>query len=25
MKETAPEAAEKLKEDGADWVLLTPV
>ena len=25
MKETAPEVARKLKEDGADWVLLTPV
>ena len=25
LKETAPEAARKLKEDGADWVLLTPV
>ena len=25
MVETAPEVAKKLKEDGADWVLLTPV
>lgn len=25
LKETAPEVARKLKEDGADWVLLTPV
>jgi D-proline reductase (dithiol) PrdB len=25
LKESAPEAARKLKEDGADWVLLTPV
>jgi D-proline reductase (dithiol) PrdB len=25
LKETAPEVARKLREDGADWVLLTPV
>jgi D-proline reductase (dithiol) PrdB len=25
MQETAPDVAKKLKEDGADWVLLTPV
>ena len=25
MRESAPEVAAKLKEDGADWVLLTPV
>ncbi len=25
LRETAPEAARKLREDGADWALLTPV
>ncbi len=25
LKETGPEVAHKLREDGADWVLLTPV
>jgi len=25
IKETAPEVARKLREDGADWVLLSPV
>jgi len=25
LKETGPEVARKLREDGADWVLLTPV
>jgi D-proline reductase (dithiol) PrdB len=25
MRESVPEATRKLKEDGVDWVLLTPV
>ena len=25
MRDTAPDVAAKLREDGADWVLLTPV
>ena len=25
LKETGPEVARKIREDGADWVLLTPV